>query len=93
MHIRGKSFARLIATYRLIDQLFDPSCVPSGAVRNMERDNIIRTGLEHVVRTVCLQIALKGPLAMMRSIELGSVANPPPGVEVYVAGTRIVETF
>ena len=59
----------------------------------MEGGNIIRTGLEHFIRAVPLQVTLVGLLAMVRSIELGTVANPPPSVEVQLAGTRIVKSF
>jgi hypothetical protein len=67
--------------------------VPSGTIRNVERDNVIRAGFEHVIRAVRLQITLERPLAVIRSEELRSVANPPPLVEVHFAGTRIIETF
>ena len=76
----------------MIDQLFDPPCVPPGAVRNVERDNVIRAGLEHVVRTVRFQIALIR-LSTKRPVELRSVADSPPRVEVRFAGPRIIETF
>ena len=80
-------------THRLIDQLFNPPCMPSWTVRNVERDHIVRAGREHVVWAVRLQIALKGPLATKRSVELRSVANLPPGVEVHFTSVRIIETF
>lgn len=59
----------------------------------MEGGNIIRAGLEHFIRAVLLQVTLVGLLATVRSIELGTVANPPPSVEVRLAGVRIVESF
>jgi hypothetical protein len=59
----------------------------------VKRDNVVRAGFEDLIRVVRLQIALVCPLATMRSIELRSVTNPSPRVEVRFAGTRIIETF
>ena len=59
----------------------------------MERENVIRAGLQHFIRAVLLQITFICLLAMMRPIEFWAVANPPTCVEVRLAGTGIVETF
>ena len=59
----------------------------------MERGYVVRTGCNHVVRTVRLQIALVRPLATKRSVELRPVADLPPRVEVRFAGVRIIETL
>jgi len=85
--------ARLRTTHRLIDQLFDPPRMPPRTVRNVERDYVVRTGRDHVVRAVRLQVTLICPLATRRSVELGPVANLPSCIEVRFAGTRIIETF
>ena len=92
-YIRGKTLARSKATYRLINQLFDPLCVPSRTVGNVEGGNIIRAGLKHLIRAILLEVTPVGLLATVRPIELGTVANPPPSVEVQLAGIRIVEPF
>ena len=70
--------ARLRTTHRLIDQLFNPPCVPSGTVRDVERDNVVRACLEHFIGAVSLQITLIGLLAAVRSVELRAVANLSP---------------
>ena len=67
--------------------------MPSGTVRNVERDNIIRAGLQHFIRAVLLQITLVCLLATMRSKDLRAVANPPPCIEVCLAGSRVIETL
>ena len=67
--------------------------MPSRTIRNVKRNNVIRAGFEHVVRVAPLQIAPIRPPVVVSSIELRSVANLSPLVEVNFAGGRIIETF
>lgn len=85
--------AWLRVTHRLIDQLFDPLCVPPGAIRNVKGDNIVRASLKHLIRAIGLQIALVRLLSAVGCVKLRPVANLSPLVEVRFAGTRVIEAF
>jgi hypothetical protein len=80
-------------THRLVDQLFDPLCVPSRTVGDMKRDNVVRAGFKYVIRAISLQVTLECPLVTACSVELRSITNFSPLVEVRLAGIRIIETF
>ena len=75
--VRKENLTSLRATYRLVDQLFYPPCVPPRTIRDVKRSNVIRASFEHVIRAVLLQIALVRPLVTEISVELRSVANLP----------------
>ena len=77
-------------THRLIDQLFDPPCVPSRTVRDVKGSNVIGAGFEHTIRAVVLQVAFVCLLAMVSPEELRSIANLSTLIEVRFAGTRII---
>ena len=67
--------------------------MPSGTVRDMERDNVIRASLKHFIRTVLLQVTFVRLPATIGTVKPWAVANPSPSVEVCLTGMRIVEAL
>jgi hypothetical protein len=59
----------------------------------MKRDNVVRAGFKYVIRAISLQVTLECPLFTISSVELRSITNLSPLVEVRLAGIRIIETF
>lgn len=81
------------ATYRLINQLFDPLCMPSGAVRDVERDNVVRACFEYIIRTIGLQVTLILLLVAISRVESRPITDLSPLIEIRFASMGIIETF
>lgn len=67
--------------------------MPSGAVRDVERDNVVRACFEYIIRTIAPQVTFILPLVTMSLVEFRPITNLSPLIEIRFAFTGVIETF